>query len=86
VRITLPFFVELLVPYGLFALAAGLLWRRRRTFATLLMALGFVATLVGEVAGFHVHHHISPLLTHYATLVGLWAAAVAMVWHAAASR
>ncbi len=32
------------------------------------------------------HSHIIPLLTHYATLLGLWTAAVGMVWHAAASR
>ena len=42
-------FVVMVFPYGLFALAAVVLWRRRRTPATSLMALGFVATLVGEV-------------------------------------
>jgi hypothetical protein len=102
VPFALSSFVVMVFPYGLFALAAVVLWRRRRTPATLLMALGFVATLVSEVTGFHVihvvgvaarsheeastvlaHSHIVPLLTHYATLLGLWTAAMGMVWHAA---
>jgi len=106
VLFTVPFFVVLVVPYALLALAGVLLWRRRRTFATLLMALGFAATFAGQVAGFHVshevgaavrshqdaslvlahHHYIFPMLTHYANLLELWAAAVGMVWHAVASR
>jgi hypothetical protein len=31
---------------------------RRRTFATWLMAFGFAATFVGQVAGFHVSHEV----------------------------
>ena len=103
---TLPWYVVLAAPYALFAVAGTLLWTRRRTFATLLIALGFAATLVGQAAGIYVshdvgaavrshqdaalvlthHHHVFPILTHYATLVGLWAAAVGMVWHAAANQ
>ena len=99
-------YVVLGTPYALLTLAAALLWRRRRTFATLLSALGFGATLIGVLAGFFVshemtvvfrshqdpsvvlthHHHIFPLLTHYITISGFWAAAVGMLWHATANR
>ena len=89
---TPPWYVVLVVPYALLAVAGALLWTRRRTFATLLIALGFAATLVGQAAGMYVshdvahHHHVFPILTHYATLVGLWAAAVGMIWYAAANQ
>ena len=103
---TLPWYVVLVAPYALFAVAGALLWTRRRTFATLLIALGFAATLVGQAAGIYVshdvgaamrshqdaalvlahHHHVFPILTLYATLVGLWAAAAGLVWFAAANH
>lgn len=104
--IALPSYVVLVGPYALLALAGALLWTRRRTFATLLIALGFAATLVGQAAGIYVshdvgtavrshsdaalvlahHHHVFPILTHYATLVGLWTAALGMIWQAASNR
>jgi hypothetical protein len=79
--------VAVVGPYVLFAIAGAFLWTLRRTLATLLIALGFAATLVGQVAGILAqHHHVFPILTHYATLVGLWLAAVGMIWHAIANR
>ena len=39
-------------PYALLTLGGVLLWRRHRTFATLLIALGCLTTLVSEVANF----------------------------------
>ena len=84
---TVPWDVAVVGPHALFALAGALLWTRRRTLATLLIALGFAAALVGEAAGILAHHHhVFPILTHYATLVGLWLAAVGMIWHAVANR
>lgn len=103
---TVPWYLALAGPYVLLAVAGALLWTRRRTFATLLIALGFAATLVGQATAIYVshdvgaavrshqeaaqvlarHHYVFSILTHYATLVGLWMAAVGMVWHAADNR
>ena len=103
---TVPWYLVLAGPYVLLAVAGALLWTRRRSFATLLIALGFAATLVGEATAIYVshdvgaavrthqdaalvlahHHRVFSILTHYATLVGLWMAAVGLFWHAAANR
>ena len=90
-------------PVALFALGGVMLWWRRRSLPTLLIALGFVAVLLAEVASVvqahnieaavranpslvMAHNHILPLILHYFTLSGVWAAAVGMVWHASANR
>jgi hypothetical protein len=46
------------IPAVLFALGGVLLWSRRRSFATLLIALGFAAMLVGEAASIFLGHEI----------------------------
>ena len=104
--ITLMWILVLVAPYALLALAGLLLWKRQRSVATVMIALGFVATFIGQAAGLHreprsrcrgprssrrvaglaQHRRIFPLLTHYAAVGGLWAAAVGMVWHASAKR
>jgi hypothetical protein len=101
--ITLAWILVLVVPYAFLALAGVLLWKRHRSVATVIIAVGFVATFIGQAAGIHLSHEVSaavltqqdaslvltqhrrifPLLTRYAAVCGLWAAAVGMVWHAA---
>lgn len=91
----------LALPVAALAVGGVLLWRRLRSVATLLVALGFAAALLGQVVDliasfelssmmrahpdstfFIVYHHGFPLLAHYAGLVGLWAAAAGLTWHA----
>ena len=88
----------LVVPYALFTAAGVLLWRRSHSVATILVTVGFAAALLGQIAGlfaslkvdavmrthrdetfFLVEHHAVP---HHVALVGLWAAAVGLLWHA----
>src|ERR1700719_3583038 len=90
------------VPYVVFTAAGVLLWKRSRSVATLLVALGFAAALLGQVAGFFVnvefsaamrnrgvvglHLHGFPWLTHYVGIGGIWAAALGLIWHASSKR
>jgi len=88
-------FTQLLysVPVVLFALGAVMLWRRRRSFATLLMAFGFVAMLLGEVASLVMSHNVeaavranpSLILAHQSHIVPLIAHYLLLsgVWAAA---
>ena len=104
--ITLTWILVLVAPYAFLALAGLLLWKRHRSVATVMIAVGFMATFIGQAAGIHVSHEVGtavrthqdvsqvlaqhrrifPLLTHYASVCGLWAAAVGMVWHAGGKR
>lgn len=88
------------VPYVVFAAAGLLLWKRWHTVATGMVALGFAAALIGQVAVFWVglksysaaHHQIGtprfvfPWLTHYVGAYGFWTAAVGLLWHAIRKR
>jgi len=91
------------LPVAALAVGAVLLWRRVHSAATLLIALGFAAAFLGQVADllgayevssvmrthpdatyFVAYHHSFPLLAHYVGLLGLWAAAAGLIWHALA--
>src|SRR5579872_3567866 len=85
--------------FALLTLAGAVLWRRTRTLATALIAIGFalvlaeqVSTLVGYLefgailnghSGdtlFVIQHHG---LLRYVSILGLCAAALGLMWHAA---
>jgi len=86
--------------YVVLAAAAAILWRRSRSLRTALVAIGFSLVLpdqvtrlieyyefVGVLHGrpadtlFLIHHHA---FLYYASILGLWVAAVGLAWHATA--
>jgi hypothetical protein len=92
----------LVVPYAVLMVAGVLLWRRTHSVATLLVAGGFAAAALGQIAGlfvslrvdaimrahrdetfYLVQHHAVP---QHVALVGLWAAAIGLLWHASRGR
>jgi len=52
---TLTWALLFVVPYAILTAAGVLLWKRWRSFATFLVALGFPAALVGQVAGLFIN-------------------------------
>ena len=91
------------LPYMVFMLGGILLWKRSHSMATSLVALGFAAVLLVQVARVftyltfqppvEAHHQGDPLafrLYYMAVpwwqreveLLGLWAAAIGLLWHA----
>jgi hypothetical protein len=72
---TLTWALLFVLPYTILTTAGVLLWKRWRSFATFLVALGFAAALVGQVAGLFInlefsaamrtHPHGSPVDLHY---------------------
>lgn len=86
------------MPYAILTAAGVLFWRRSHSLATAMVACGFAAALLGQLAGvfvslevdavmqahrdatfFVVQHHTVP---RYVALVGLWIAAIGLLWHA----
>jgi hypothetical protein len=57
--ITLAWILVLVAPYAVLALAGVLLWKRHRSVATVMIAVGFVATFVGQAAGIHLNSELS---------------------------
>jgi hypothetical protein len=100
----------LVVPCAVLTTAGVLRWRRWRSVATGMIALGFAAIFLSLASGLFAtykthaavseltsaprapqdtyfivaHYHRFPLLT--LGLLGLWAAAVATLWHARRDR
>lgn len=87
------------VAYAIFTVAGAVLWKRTRSLQTALVAIGFALVLPGQVSGliayfefvallrghsgdtfYLIEHHV---FLHYVSILGLWIAAVGMVWHAA---
>ena len=87
------------VAFTLLTVAGVLLWRRTRTLQTALVAIGFALVLPRQVGTlieyfefmallqghgvdtyFLILHHAS---LYYVSILGLWIAAVGLVWHAA---
>jgi hypothetical protein len=105
-NLTLTFL--LVVPDAILTAAAVLLWRRRRSAATAMIALGFAATLLGLASSlfttyetqaalldltsapqahqdtFFIVAHYYPMLT--LGLLGIWVAALGMLWHVRQDR
>jgi hypothetical protein len=86
------------VAYAVLTVAGAVLWRRTRSLQAALVAAGFALALPGQVSAlveyfefialvqgragdtfFLVHHHA---FLHYVSILGLWVAAVGLVWHA----
>jgi hypothetical protein len=88
------------VPYALFTIAGALLWRRTRSAATALVALGFALVLLDQVISVVKYLEVTALLRgdstdtlfivqhhaveQYIALVGLLVAAAGLVWHSVA--
>ena len=87
------------VAYAVLTVAGAVLWKRSRSLQTALVAIGFALVLPDQVSAlveyfefvallqgrssdtfFLIHHHA---LLHYISMLGLWVAAVGLVWHAA---
>jgi hypothetical protein len=75
---TLIWALLFVVPYAVLTTAGVLLWRRSRSIATFMVALGFAAALLGQVAGMfislefsaaiaaqHAHQNGAPFELHY---------------------
>ena len=56
----------LAIPYAFFALAGLLLWKRHHSGATTLVALGFAAVLLSEVAGLVLSFEYSSIVRAHA--------------------
>ena len=99
---TLTWALLFVLPYAVLTVAGVLLWKRSRSVAAFLVALGFAAALLGQVAGFFVnvelsaamrnrgvvglHLHGLPWLAHYLGIGGIWVAAVGLLWHVSSKR
>jgi hypothetical protein len=86
------------VPYAVLTAAGVLLWRRSHSLATIMVAVGFAAALLGQIAGLFVSSKVDTVMRahrdatfflvqhhaipHQAALAGLWAAALGLLWHA----
>jgi hypothetical protein len=92
----------LVVPYAVLTAAGVLLWRRTRTVATIMVAGGFAAALLGQLAGLFVSVKVDAVMRahrdatfflvqhhaipHQVAMAGLWAAALGLLWHASRSH
>ena len=95
------------VPYVAFTVAGVLLWKRWQSVATSLVALGFAAALLAQVArmvtylsfqpppeahhdgepfALRLYYFAAPWWQHYVELLGIWVAAVGLLWHASRRR
>jgi hypothetical protein len=87
------------VAYAVLTVAGAVLWKRTRSLQTALVAIGFALVLPDQVSAlveyfefvallhgrssdtfFLIQHHA---FLHYVSILGLWVAAVGLVWHAA---
>jgi len=84
--------------YAVLTTAGVLLWKRARSFATAMLAIGFAIVLLDQiillasylrmVATLHSHSGDTLFVIYHranslhVVLVGLWIAAVGLVWHA----
>jgi len=86
------------IAYTALAVAGTVLWNRSRSLRTALVAVGFAPVLPDQVSSlveyfqfnallrdrngdtfFLIHHHA---FLRYVSILGLWIAAVGLVWHA----
>lgn len=98
VRVFSPVTWMLIVPYAVLTTAGVLLWRRAHSVATIMVAGGFAAILLGQLAGLFVSLKVDAVMRahrdatfflvqhhaipHQVALAGLWAAALGLLWHA----
>jgi hypothetical protein len=90
------------IAYTALAVAGAVLWNRSRSLRTALVAVGFGLILPDQVSAlieyfqfnallrghagdtfFLIHHHA---FLRYVSILGLWVAAVGLVWHAIGRR
>jgi hypothetical protein len=88
----------LVAPYAVFTAAGVLLWRRSHSVATILVAAGFAAALLGQIAELLVSLKVAAVMhthrdgtfylvghhavPHHVALAGVCTAAVGLLWHA----
>ena len=88
----------MVAPYAVFTAAGVLLWRRSHSVATILVAGGFAAALLGQIAVLFVSLKVAAVMhthraetfylvghhavLHHVALVGVCTAAVGLLWHA----
>jgi hypothetical protein len=80
-----------LLPIALLMFGGAVLWRRKGSPATALIAAGFATYFIGSLAGYLTgawfligsdSMYTVSLVTHYASVVGAWVAGAGLVWHA----
>ena len=92
----------LVAPYAVLTAAGVLLWRRSHSVATIMVAAGFAAALLGQIAQLFVSLKVDAVMRahrdatfflvqhhtvpHQVALAGLWAAALGLLWHASRKR
>jgi hypothetical protein len=86
------------VAYAVLTVAGTVLWKRTRSLRTALVAIGFALVLPDQVSALVEYFEFNALLhghpgdtfflirhhafLHYVSILGLWVAAVGLVWHA----
>lgn len=99
--LTTLWYLAFILSFALLSVAGAILWRRFRSSATLLVAVGFTFALLEQLMALTVtvefrsmlrahpdascflpHLHLVAILGHYTGLLGLWSAAVGLLWHA----
>ena len=87
------------IAYAVITAASALLWKRTHAPAAVMVAIGFALVLVDQAVALVEYIELSalmrghaadtlfivhrPLILHYVGVLGLWIAAVGLVWHTA---